>query len=98
MDSETSLYESFEIVDIDPAAVRFAYDGENLTFTDGEGNLYPCVSLRRCFPLSANDTHVLVRVPDTEEKRGHEIGILAGMDGLDTLSREAVLRELKLFY
>jgi hypothetical protein len=98
MELTSAQPESFEIVQLDPHKIHFQYDGENLTFTDGEGTFYPIVSLRRCFPLSANDTHVLVRIPDTEETRGHELGVLANLQGLDDPSLEAVSRELKLFY
>ncbi len=92
------VHESFEIVEIDAAAVRFAYDGENLTFTNSDGTFYPMVTLRRCFPLSTSGTHIIVRVPDTEESRGSEIGIIPDVAGLEPASRAAVLRELKLFY
>jgi hypothetical protein len=91
-------HETFEIVPIKSQEVRFHYDGENLTFTDSDGIFYPCVSLRRCFPLSAEDTNILARVPDTEDSRGHEIGIIEDVEELETGSREAVLRELSLYY
>ena len=91
-------HESFEIVYLDPRAIRFAYDGENLTFTDGDGVFYPRVTLRRGFPLSAKNTHVLVRIPDEEMDRGRELGILPDVQELEPESREAVLRELSLFY
>ena len=91
-------HESFEINELNAPALNFAYDGENLTFRDGDGTFYPCVSLRRCFPLSATDTHVLVRVPDTEKDRGYEIGIVEDVMALEPNSRDAVMRELKLFY
>ncbi len=95
---QEEIRESFEIVQLDPREVTFAYEGENLTFTDCDGTFYPMVSLRRCFPLSATDTNILVRVPDTEESRGREVGMLTGLDGLDEGSRAAIMRELKLFY
>lgn len=90
--------ESFEIIHLDAPSIRFAYDGENLTFTNSDGTFYPCVSLRRCFPLSANDTDILVRVPDTEETRGNEIGMIENIERLEPGSKDAVLRELGLFY
>jgi hypothetical protein len=97
-DAATPAAESFEIKEIDAKSVRFAYDGENLTFTDEEGKFYPFVSLRRCFPLSATDTNVLVRVPDTDEIRGYEIGMTSNLEDLEPYSRDAVMRELKLYY
>jgi hypothetical protein len=98
MEEMTLQHEAFEIVRIDPAGVRFSYDGENLTFTDSDLTFYPCVSLRRCFPLSAEDTDVLVRVPDTEALRGYEVGIIEDISLLEPASRESVNRELSLFY
>src|SRR6266545_4307817 len=98
MQIETAQPETFEIVHLDPAAIRFAYDDENLTFTDADGTFYPCVSLRRCFPLSGNGTHILVRIPDNEAERGYEVGILPDLNNLEPTSREAVQRELGLFY
>jgi hypothetical protein len=94
----TSSHEAFEVVYLDPRRVRFAYDGENLTFTDGDGTFYPRVTLRRGFPLSAKHTHILVRLPEEETDRGRELGILPEVDGLEAASREAVLRELAVFY
>jgi hypothetical protein len=90
--------ESFEIVSLVAPRLGFAYDGENLTFTDADGTFYPIVSLRRCFPLSAATTHILVRVPDTEAERGSELGIIADVAELPAAAREAVQRELRLHY
>lgn len=98
MEFTEPTHESFEIIRIDTPAARFTYDGENLTFTDSNGTYYPCVSLRRCFPLSTENTDVLVRVPDTEETRGYEIGIMDSIEDLEPSSRTAVERELSLFY
>jgi hypothetical protein len=90
--------ETFETVYLDPHCIRFGYDGENLTFIDADGTFYPRVTLRRSFPLSANNTHILVRVPEVELDRGTEIGIVQDVDELEQESREAVLRELRLHY
>ena len=90
--------ESFEIHELDAANLHFAYDGENLTFKDSDGTFYPCVTLRRSFPLSAEDTHILIRVPDTEEERGYEVGVIVNLAELTGDSKEAVLRELRLYY
>ena len=98
MEESQVQHESFEIVRIDSGRVRFQYDGENLTFTDSSGVFYSCVTLRRCFPLSAENTDILVRVPDTEAARGHEIGMIEDAQQLEPDSREAVLRELSLYY
>jgi hypothetical protein len=91
-------HETFEVVYLDPARVRFAYDGENLTFDDGRGVLYPRVTLRRCFPLSAQNTNILVRASEGENERNEELGIILEVDELEHGSREAVLRELRLHY
>jgi hypothetical protein len=104
MDAQTTIPspESFETVYVDPHFARFGYDGENLTFIDADGAFYPRVTLRRCFPLSAKNTNVLVRVPEAgpeaEPDRGREIGIIQDVDALEPESREAVLRELRLHY
>ena len=90
--------ESFEINHLATSQLQFRYDGENLTFTDADGTFYPIVSLRRCFPLAAKDTHILVRVPDTEAERGREIGIMDRLGDLSAEARSAVERELSLFY
>jgi hypothetical protein len=56
------------------------------------------VTLRRSFPLSSSAHHILVRVPDTEEERGYEIGVMVEVNALPEAARAAVLRELRLFY
>lgn len=90
--------ESFEIVTLDAPRLVFAYEEENLTFTDADGTFYPIVTLRRCFPLSASSTHIIVRVPDTEAERGRELGLIADVAELPEESRAAVMRELRLHY
>jgi hypothetical protein len=90
--------ESFEIVYLNPKAICFEYQGENLTFTDAQGEFYPRVTLRRCFPLSAKRTNIIVRVPESETSQGYELGIIAELEELDPGSQEAVLRELQLHY
>jgi hypothetical protein len=94
----TPSHEAFELVYLDPRTIRFAYDGENLTFTNSDGVLYPRVTLRRGFPLSAKNTNILVRLPDEEMETGKELGILPDVEELEEASREAVLRELSLYY
>ncbi len=98
MDAPSQSHESFELVYLDPARVRFAYEGENLTFTDAGGTFYPRVTLRRCFPLSAKDRDILVHSPAEEIDRGQEIGIIADVEDLDPDSAQAVQRELRLHY
>ncbi len=96
---------TFDVVYLDAKAIRFAYDGENLTFANSDGVFYPRVTLRRCFPLSADTTFIIVRQPESEDGNEHagmhpaqELGIIARVDDLDLASQEAVLRELRLFY
>jgi hypothetical protein len=89
---------SFDLVYLDPTQVRFGYEGENLTFITGDGSFYPRVTLRRCFPLSAQNTHIMVCIPGTENERGKEIGLLRDLDGMEIESRDAVLRELGVHY
>lgn len=90
--------ETFQAHYLDPKTIRFHADGENLTFTNSEGIFYPRVTLRRCFPLSAENTFILVRVPEEEPDRGNELGIVADCQELDENSCQAVLRELRLHY
>ena len=95
---ETKQPDSFEIVILDAPKLAFTYDGENLTYTAADGTFYPIVTLRRCFPLSASNTHIIVRVPDNEDARGQELGLIADVAELRTEAREAVERELRLHY
>lgn len=90
--------ESYAIVYLDAEHVCFAYQGENLTMTDSDGVFYPRVTLRRCFPLSAGHTNILVRVPDSEDSLGCELGLIADVNELPPDSLDAVLRELRLHY
>jgi hypothetical protein len=94
----TATGDPFDTVYLDPNKVKFAYAGENLTYEDADGKTYPRVTLRRCFPLSAQDENIIVRVPDEEMERGSEIGILLDLNALEEESREAVQRELRLHY
>lgn len=91
-------HETFDLVYLNQTQVRFGYEGENLTFIDADGTYYDRVTLRRCFPLSAQNTNIMICAPGTEMERGSEIGILKDLDGMETDSREAVLRELSLHY
>ena len=88
----------FDLVFLDAEKVRFGYEGENLTFIDEEGIFHPRVTLRRCFPLSAQNTHIMVCAPGEENERGSEIAVIQSADELDDESRQAVLRELGLHY
>lgn len=98
MGEQNIIPETFEMVYLDPGKIRFGYDGENLTFLNSDGTVYPRVTLRRSFPLSAENTYILVRVPDNEEELGKELGMIADVQDLEARSREAVLRELLLHY
>jgi hypothetical protein len=89
---------AFELVYLDPKTVRFGYEGETLTFIDTDGTYYPRVTLRRCFPLSAQNTNILVSSPGIEMERGPEIGILKDLVEMNPESQEAVERELSLHY
>jgi hypothetical protein len=89
---------SFEPVYLDPNNVTLRYEGENLTFVGTDGTYYPRVILRRCFPLSDENEMILVRVPDTEEERGFEIGVLRDLERLNNETRYTIAKELKTFY
>jgi hypothetical protein len=93
-----STPESFELVFLDPKTIRFDNQEDNLGFYDSDGNHYARVSLRRSFPLSAQNTYIMVRTPDLEHERGHELGMIKDINELDDASSQAVLLELKLHY
>jgi hypothetical protein len=95
---ETNEHETFETYIFDPCQVRFEYQGENLTFTDEYGKFFPRVSLRRCFPLSSENTNIIIRVQDENPEKWYELGMICEVYDLDECSLEAVLRELHLHY
>ena len=97
-DSTTQVPESFETAFLDPKAVHFHHDGHNLSFTASDGTYYPRITLRRSFPLSADNTYIAVRVPEAEPDRSHELGVIADCLELDEESRKAVEHELRSFY
>jgi hypothetical protein len=90
--------EPFELVFLDPKTIRFENHEENLAFCDSDGIHYPRVSLRRSFPLSAQNTYIMVRTPDLDHERGHELGMIKDIQELDEPSQQAVLLELRLHY
>ena len=91
--------ESFAVVYLDPHGVCFEYIGENLTLTMADGTFYPRVTLRRCFPLSAKRTNIIVKAPEPDNNQlEYEVGIIAELEELRPDSQEAVLRELQLHY
>jgi hypothetical protein len=99
METETQYHpESFAIVYLDPSSICFEYLGENLTLTLADGSFYPRVTLRRCFPLSAKRTNIIVRIPEAEGQQEYELGIIADLEELEPGSQQAVLRELQLHY
>ena len=89
---------AFDLVYLNSNAVRFGYEGENLTFHDADGSFYPRVTLRRCFPLSAQNRQIMVCTPGVENEFGKEIGVIDSVEDLEPASREAVIRELELHY
>jgi Domain of unknown function (DUF1854) len=96
--SENKLSESFETVYLDPKAIRFHYDGHNLAFTASDGTHYARVTLRRSFPLSADNSYIVVRVPEDEPDRFRELGVIVDCGELEDGSRKAVEQELRSFY
>jgi hypothetical protein len=97
MDTPT-LHESFDTVFLDPKTSHFCYEGENLTLTYSDGSFFPRVSLRRCFPLSSENTNIVVRIPEADSERSHELGMIEDITHLEESSRQAVERELHLYY
>jgi len=96
--TDPEAHESFDLVFLDPKTIRFEYEGNNLTLTDSDGRHYPLVTLRRCYPLSASETFILVRLPDDEDQPGRELGILKDCRELQPESYQAVRQELRLHY
>jgi hypothetical protein len=96
--SENNERASFDLYYFDASKIRFGYEGENLTFIDADGTFYPRVTLRRCFPLSAQSTYIMVCSPGMENEHGTEIGVVKTVDELEIDSREAVNRELGMHY
>ena len=90
--------DSFETVYLDPQSVHFRHDGHNLSFTASDGTHYLRVTLRRSFPLSADSTFIVVRVPEEEPDRSRELGVVVDCLELDDESRKAVEYELRSFY
>jgi hypothetical protein len=97
-EATTLLTESFEIAILDPKTIKFQHDGHNLTFTASDGTYYPSVTLRRSFPLSADNTYIVVRVPDAEPDQSRELGVIVDCLELGDESRKAVEHELRSFY
>jgi hypothetical protein len=86
---------SFEVVELDPAAVRFTRRGDTLSLTTG-GRTYPRVVLRRCFPVSEEEEYVSVR--DATANGQDEVGVLRDCSLLAEEDRAAVLEELRSLY
>ena len=97
-ENDSKTPESFETIFLDPGTVRFSHDGHNLTYTASDGTFFPRVTLRRSFPLSADNTYIVVRVPDEEPDRSHELGVLEDIQTLEEESRKAAEYELRSFY
>jgi hypothetical protein len=98
VENSKSNYESYEVHFLDAKQIQFDYEGENLTFADEIGTYYPRVTLRRGFPLSSENSHILVRTPETDDEHGVELGIIENVEELNPKDREAVNRELRLHY
>ena len=89
----------FEPVYLNAEDLSFQCDGETLTLSTKDGTCYPRVTLRRCFPLSGIDEFITVRSRDEEDSdKEVEIGIVRDVSKLDSASRPAVARELRLHY
>lgn len=89
---------SFEIKYYDPQKVTFRFEDETLSFVDEDGTEFPRVTLRRCFPLSAQNTHIMVCTPGKENERGKELGVIKDTMDLTRESEAALLKELALHY
>jgi len=87
---------AYQIVELDPATTHFERHGSTLSMTTDEGDSYPRVVLRDCFPMSDSTRFISVRDATTEEH--DEIGMLTDWMALADADREAAARELEQFY
>jgi hypothetical protein len=78
---------------LDPQKTRFFMAGATLRLTVIDECSYLKVSVVRAFPLSKPQKYFSVR-----DNAGEEIGMLAGLEGLDAESRRCVEAELERRY
>lgn len=88
--------QAFKITYLDPGATRFKREGDALSLTTQDGQHYPSVKLRACFPVSDKDKYLAVY--DAQEKAQTEIGILEDWTQLKTDDRQEVASELGIRY
>jgi hypothetical protein len=91
-----TMVKAFEVVYLNPQDVIFERRGDTLTLTLANGDHYPRVILRSCFPVSDQSSYLSVR--DASEEGHPEIGIVEDWTQLTSASREAVADELRLHY
>ena len=89
-------YVPFEEIRLAPDRVHFYRIGDTLSMSDDRGTEYSRVILRRCFPMSDENTFLSVRDASTEDLE--EIGILEDWSELAPDDRRAVAQELSVFY
>jgi hypothetical protein len=87
---------AFRITYLDPEGTRFKRQGDALSLTTEDGQHYPSVKLRACFPVSEKDKYLAVY--DAREKAELEIGILEDWTKLKTDDRQEVASELGVRY
>lgn len=86
---------TLEIEYLDPEKTHFERKGDTLSMTF-DGEYYPRVELRRCFPLAEGTRYLSVRDATAEDHE--EIGILYDWTELGESDRKAVGTEIRLFY
>lgn len=87
---------AFKITYLDPERTRFRRQGDALSLTTEDGQHYPSVKLRACFPVSDKDKYLAVY--DVREKTASEIGILEDWTQLKSDDRQEVASELGVRY
>jgi hypothetical protein len=90
------MAKSFELTYLRPEAVRFERHGDTLSLTIDGAEHYPRVVLRPCFPVSMDRNYLSVRDADGEEQP--ELGVIEDWTLLAEPDRQAVARELGLYY
>ena len=88
---------SFDANLLDASQTHFQRQGDTLSMTAPDGTTYPRVVLRGCFPMS-KDMHYYLSIRDATSEEHEEIGMLRDWSELAETDREAVAKELQLFY
>ncbi len=100
--------EGLELLELDPADCHVRGDGLGRLWGTIAGREHSELRAYRTFPLTAPDDWISLVSTDDPDGDGHrsdggrservEVGVLAGLDGLDAASRDAIEKALHLRY